>query len=284
MNPNEKIEDNLKEEVKSNKISYYEWTQEMQDQIETVINSDSSKPTDFWYQKYEKDSRKNWDIFYKHNTTNFFKNRYYLDSEFSELKDLGTLFKTTTKIYCELGCGVGNSIFPISQKYDNLMIYGFDFSSKAVDLLKKSVNYNPKTMIIEVCDLVKDPIPANFESPDYSTLIFVLSAISPENHQMVIKKIYDFLKPGSLLFFRDYAKFDLAQMKLAKQKCAKLKDNFYIKSDGTRVYYFQKEELKNMFCSAGFKEVVIENHYRLVENKKDEIKMHRVWIQGKFLK
>jgi len=271
-------------EEKDNKIAYYEWTPDIQAHVEDVINADPSKPTEFWYNKYEKDAKRNWDIFYKHNTTNFFKNRYYIDAEFTELKNLETLFKDTPKVYCELGCGVGNTIFPLSQKYSNLLVYGFDFSPKAIELLKKNPEYDPKRMIVEVCDLVKDPIPMNFEAPDFCSLIFVMSAISPENHQSVIKKIYEFLKPGSVLFFRDYAKFDLAQMKLAKQKCAKLKDNFYVKSDGTRVYYFQKEELRKLFVDEGFKEIYNENHYRLVENKKDEIKMHRVWIQAKFVK
>ena len=230
------------------------------------------------------DAKRNWDIFYKHNTTNFFKNRYYIDTEFSELRDMETLYKDTTKIFCELGCGVGNTIFPLSQKYKNLIIYGFDFAPKAIELIKINPNYNPKNIFVEVCDLVKDEIPKTFEHPDFSSLIFVLSAISPENHQNVVKKIFNFLKQGSILFFRDYGRYDLAQMKLAKQNCAKLKDNFYVKSDGTRVYYFEKEELGKIFIEAGFKVVENEYHYRLVENKKDEIRMHRVWIQAKFSK
>jgi hypothetical protein len=35
-------------------------------------------------------------------------------------------------------------------------------------------------MEITVCDLVKDPLPPNFKRPDLGTMIFVLSAISPE--------------------------------------------------------------------------------------------------------
>lgn len=275
---------NIKENENSKKISYYDWTEEMQQKVENIINDDKSKPTEFWYQKYEKDARRNWDIFYKHNTTNFFKNRYYIDSEFTELQDLNEKYKETKKIFCEMGCGVGNTIFPLAKKYPNLCLYGFDFAPKAVELLKKNPEYNSKSMIIEVCDLVKDPIPVNFEAPDYASLIFVLSAISPENYQKVVSKIYEFLKPGTILFLRDYGRYDMAQMKLAKQKCAKLKDNFYVKSDGTRVYYFLKEELRELFTAAGFKEIYNEYHYRLVENKKEELKMHRVWIQAKYIK
>lgn len=92
------------------------------------------------------------------------------------------------------------------------------------------------------------------------------------------------MKSGSYLFLRDYARFDMAQLKLASHKSQKLKDNFYVKSDGTRVYYFAKEELKEMFEKAGFEVLENEYHYRLVENKKLELKMNRVWIQSKFRK
>lgn len=269
---------------KKGKIEFYEWNESIEKEIEKIISEDHSKPTEFWYQKYEKDAKRNWDIFYKHNTTNFFKNRYYIDSEFTELQDLNDKYKDTQKIFCEIGCGVGNTIFPLANKYKNLMVYGFDFAPKAIELLKKNSEYNPKTMVVEVCDLVKDAIPSHFESPDFASLIFVLSAISPENHQSVVKKVYEFLKPGSVLFLRDYGRYDMAQMKLAKQKCAKLKDHFYVKSDGTRVYYFVKEELREMFISVGFKEISNDYHYRLVENKKEDLKMHRVWIQAKFQK
>ena len=61
--------------------------------------------------------------------------------------------------------------------------------------------------LLEVCDLVLNILPP-FEKPDLATLIFVLSAISPENHILVAQKIYEWMKPGSVLYFRDYGKYD----------------------------------------------------------------------------
>lgn len=42
--------------------------------------------SDFKQIKLEKEAQKNWDLFYKRNTTNFFKNRHWTTREFEELK------------------------------------------------------------------------------------------------------------------------------------------------------------------------------------------------------
>lgn len=42
--------------------------------------------SDFKLMKLEKDAQKNWDLFYKRNSTNFFKDRHWTSREFKELK------------------------------------------------------------------------------------------------------------------------------------------------------------------------------------------------------
>ena len=39
-------------------------------------------------EKLEADARKNWDLFYKRNRTNFFKDRQWMTREFEEFKQL----------------------------------------------------------------------------------------------------------------------------------------------------------------------------------------------------
>ena len=95
---------------------------------------------------------------------------------------------------------------------------------------------------------------------------------------MVAQKIYEWMKPGSVLFFRDYGKYDFAQINLSKKKNRKLKDNFYVKNDGVRVYYFENAEVSHIFTSVGFKELDIKAHYRYIENRKTKVKMYRVWV------
>lgn len=93
---------------------------------------------------------------------------------------------------------------------------------------------------VAVCDLVKDEIQYPLSS-DLTSLIFVLSAIVPEKHFDVFKKVADWMKPGSFLYFRDYGRYDFGQLNLASKGNRKLKDNFYMKNDGVCVYYFDKE-------------------------------------------
>lgn len=42
--------------------------------------------SDFKQQKLEKEAQKNWDLFYKRNSTNFFKDRHWTTREFEELR------------------------------------------------------------------------------------------------------------------------------------------------------------------------------------------------------
>ena len=53
------------------------------------------------------------------------------------------------------------------------------------------------------------------------------------------------LKPGGLLFFRDYGLYDHAMLRFSPAN--KLSDNFYVRQDGTRAYYFSKGKLKSSF-------------------------------------
>ena len=58
----------------------------------------------------------------------------------------------------------------------------------------------------------------------------------------------------------------------------------YIRHDNTLAYYFSKEEIINLFTKNGFEVVEIKVICRLIENRKDNKKMYRLWLQGKLKK
>jgi len=225
---------------------------------------------------------RNWDKFYKHNTTNFFKDRHYILNEFPEL----AMDNREKVIFLDCGCGVGNTFYPILEKKDNVHIKGFDISKKAIDMSIQHRLYKDFSNRIDlIClDLVKEDIPKSFENANYSILMFVLSAIMPSEHENVLKKIYNSMDKQGVLYFRDYARYDMAQIRFSMRKKNKVEDNLYIRHDKTLVYYFQPKEIEEMFIKIGFKVIENKTICRLIENRKDNKKMHRLWLQMKVVK
>ena len=57
---------------------------------------------DFLRAKLEKESKKNWDLFYKRNSTNFFKDRRWLTREFPEISELNKVWLVYYRKYLNL--------------------------------------------------------------------------------------------------------------------------------------------------------------------------------------
>jgi hypothetical protein len=130
-------------------------------------------------------------------------------------------------------------------------------------------------------DLVTEEIPDNFKNANYAILMFVLSAIYPERHEEVIQKIHNALNKDAILYFRDYALYDLAQLRFAKRGTNKISENLYFRKDKTLAYYFKKEDIENLFIKNGFEVLESKVICRLIENRKLNKKMHRLWLQIK---
>ncbi|NWJ04744.1 METL2 protein, partial [Crypturellus undulatus] len=187
----------------------------------------------------------------------------------------------------EVGRGAGNSVFPILKVLCNTpgtFLYCCDFASGAVDLVKSHSSYNSAWCFAFVHDVCDDALPYPFpdEILDVILLVFVLSAIHPDRMQRVVNRLAKLLKPGGMLLFRDYGRYDMSQLRFKKGHC--LSENFYVRGDGTRVYFFTKDEVYSMFSLAGLTEVQNLVDRRLQVNRRKKVKMQRVWIQSKFQK
>lgn len=127
-----------------------------------------------------------WDEFYLKNQNKFFKDRHWLDIEFPEME--GTVF--------EVGCGVGNTIFPF-MKLNKGFIYGCDYSKEAIDVVKNHALYDESKCKVFVYDLTKPGIDIlGVEKVDVVVVIFVLSAVNPKDWSNCVENIFTLLKPG----------------------------------------------------------------------------------------
>ncbi|KAJ1336569.1 hypothetical protein BSLG_007353 [Batrachochytrium salamandrivorans] len=204
----------------------------------------ATAPSEFKRNKLINEAARNWDIFYKRNTTNFFKDRHWTMREFPELQ--------------ETGHEEPNS--------------------------KTSPSYNTERCKGFLCDLTKDSLSDNvpIESLDIVSAIFMLSAVPPFKMAYVVENIKQVLKPGGVILFRDYGLHDAAQLRFKAEN--RIDDCFYTRSDGTFSYYFSKEYFKNLFEPAGFEILDCGYVTKEVVNRKQDMKMDRIFLQARLRK
>jgi tRNAThr (cytosine32-N3)-methyltransferase len=196
-----------------------------------------------------------WNTFYKNNKTNFFKNRKWLAQEFPILGDVGREDGPAATLL-EVGAGAGNSAFPILSSSSNprLKIHACDFSKKAVELIRENEAYDTRFIQADVWDVAASPDSENGGLPpgltegsvDVVLMIFIFSALNPRQWDQAVRNVWRVLKPGGQVLFRDYGRGDLAQVRFKKGRY--MEENFYVRGDGTRVYFFEQEELEEIWA------------------------------------
>ncbi|CAD6646523.1 BJ4_G0037150.mRNA.1.CDS.1 [Saccharomyces cerevisiae] len=209
-----------------------EWGEEQVQQAEEKIKEQFKHPVpEFDKKLYNENPARYWDIFYKNNKENFFKDRKWLQIEFPILYASTRKDAEPVTIF-EIGCGAGNTFFPIlkDNENENLRIIAADFAPRAVELVKNSEQFNPKYGHATVWDLA---------NPDGN--------------------LPDGVEPHSV---------DIAVM--------------IFRGDGTRVYFFSEEKLREIFTKKYFLENKIGTDRRLLVNRKRQLKMYRCWVQAVF--
>jgi len=248
----------------------------------------------FQRERLSRDAKKNWDLFYKRNGDRFFKNRHWTKLEFPELFELSE----PTRLL-EIGCGCGDFALPLvahcqeqslqncSKASCDLFVFCCDISDRAIDILKKNRLYkdNHPARIKAFCADLLSQASEIFTEIDHTpvdlvSLIFILSALDPDQMLVAIRNIYSLLRPGGLVIFRDYAIYDKAMLRFSAS--SKICDQFYVRQDGTRAYFFSKQQLVNLFESHNFSCKSIDYVRRQTVNHATHDKHSRIFLQAKF--
>eukprot|EP00920_Eleutheroschizon_duboscqi_P002943 GHVT01007098.1.p1 GENE.GHVT01007098.1~~GHVT01007098.1.p1 ORF type:complete len:375 (+),score=87.03 GHVT01007098.1:214-1338(+) len=205
-----------------------------------------------------------------------------------------------TQLLVDCGSGVGNALLPMLKRNPNLRGIAFDCSERAILLLQERFTSEVEagegglqsSQLVRAVpfDITAGDVPASVcdeGTADFALLLFVLSAVAPQFHAAVAQRVAKLLRPGGLLFFRDYGRYDMAQLRFANSGKCKMEENFYVRYDGTFAYYFTSEEVEQLFglaSSAGLE--AVENRYclRQFSNRKTLVRMRRVWVQAKYRK
>ncbi|KAF8422923.1 S-adenosyl-L-methionine-dependent methyltransferase [Tirmania nivea] len=221
--------------------------------IATQIQTQKSNPvTPFDKKRFHAHPDKFWNKFYANNNVNFFKDRKWLGQEFPLLREACASEARPYRVL-EVGAGAGNTLFPVlkQNQSEGFHITAADFSAVSVSLIQSQpafVANHPKHVDAKVWDLA-DPdlahLPCTPNSLDIIILIFVFSALAPWQWKTAVRNVERMLKPGGSVLFRDYGRGDLAQVRMKGGRW--LGENFYVRGDGTRVYFFEEGEIRDIF-------------------------------------
>ncbi|XP_031251898.1 uncharacterized methyltransferase C3H7.11-like isoform X2 [Pistacia vera] len=235
----------------------------------TVVHSQLHKCQSL-EEHYQRKAKKYWDSFYKRHQNKFFKDRHYLE------KDWGHYFSDEPKVVLEVGCGAGNTIFPLVTAYPKLYFHACDISPQAIELVKSHAEFRQDRVNAFVCNVIDDNLSENINpsSVDVVTLIFMLSAVSPKKMSLILQNIKSVLKPNGYVLLRDYAVGDFAQVKL-QDRNQMIGDDFYVRGDGTCSFYFSEDFLSTLFLEAGFNTIDISVYCKQIKNRSRDIAMDR---------
>uniref|UniRef100_A0A5B6ZX39 Methyltransferase type 12 domain-containing protein n=1 Tax=Davidia involucrata TaxID=16924 RepID=A0A5B6ZX39_DAVIN len=180
------------------------------------------------------------------------------------------------KVVLEVGCGAGNTIFPLVTTYPKLFVHACDFSPHAIMLVKSHSDFNEERINAFVCNVVNDNLCNRImpSSIDVITLVFMLSAVCPKKMPLILQNLKKVLKPNGHVLLRDYATGDYAQVELQNRN-RMISENFYVRGDGTCSFYFSEDFLSTLFIRAGFSIVDMNIYCRQIENRSRNITMGR---------
>ncbi|XP_059628490.1 uncharacterized protein LOC132271201 isoform X1 [Cornus florida] len=304
--------DQLREEIENDPSLRYHF--QLSSQPETIQFSPSLSSHD----------SQAWDNFHtRHSTGKFFKERRYLLKEFPELAScdenskvlevgcgngstaLPILRGKERIIVCACDCSTealerakeliyATNIVSVSHRFRT---FHCDFSVSgfpkwlACNLCQEIFSKKGHNCFSDFSDKMRNDLNDFFSSEgnyccmggvDFITLIFTLSAVPLHRMPTAIAECFSVLKPGGLLLFRDYGLYDMTMLRFEPEKRVGFRE--YMRSDGTRSYFFCLDTVRDLFVGAGFTELELEYCCVKTVNRRNGKSMRRVWVHGKFQK
>uniref|UniRef100_A0A1A7WLV9 tRNA N(3)-cytidine methyltransferase n=1 Tax=Iconisemion striatum TaxID=60296 RepID=A0A1A7WLV9_9TELE len=264
-----------------------EWTEEQEEAAKKKVSENNQPLPPEKQEEYDNLASEYWNEFYTIHENRFFKDRHWLFTEFPELAPQCSLNHESHPSVPGTDCSQGSGLDQKQcQESAALSHDSLDFpgSSATYRILETNPEYDSQRCFAFVHD--SSHAEANYPIPDGSldviVLIFVLSALHPSKMHTSICRLARLLKPGGVMLLRDYGRYDMAQLRFKKGRC--LSENFYVRGDGTRVYFFTQDELHELFVEAGLEKVQNLVDRRLQVNRGKQLTMYRVWIQCKYRK
>lgn len=274
------------------------------------------------FNSYEGQTKNNsWDGHFSQSRHHFpLKN--YIFHAFPILKKY--LCEGSPSIILECGCGTGSTLLPLIHNFGckNTLFVGFDISSNALKHFSQhsvaSPLVNEEKLILFQYDIAGNYSSVNEETDkkkrkleeniahhhlntifenytalnnkrsDVILLVFVLSALpSVEAMYLSLKRLWNVLKPGGIILFRDYGIADHNFFRFISRDSGVLKDISFKKGDGTTQVFFEKQFTVKLFELCGFvpdnTESVIYHCNRLT-NRKNGKTMDKIFINAVFRK
>lgn len=187
-------------------------------------------------------------------------------------------------VLLEAGCGTGSSLYSLGELLPGARCAGCDLSQHAIELVRRHADFAQGRFHGFVWDLSRhalDTAASGFVQPlsvDAVTSIFMLSAVHPSLHLDSLLRLRALLKPGGLLLFRDYGRYDLTQVRFHARGNRRLAPNLYARGDSTVTYYFSLDDVRQLAAAANFELLRVEYDVRKLINRKRKLTMYRVWI------
>uniref|UniRef100_A0A061RNX5 Methyltransferase family protein n=1 Tax=Tetraselmis sp. GSL018 TaxID=582737 RepID=A0A061RNX5_9CHLO len=222
-----------------------------------------------------------WEDFHSaHSTARFFKEKRYLVLEFPVLVD-----QLLTKHVLEIGSGCGSSLLPVLRENPAASATACDVSETALQLLRDAADRAgicPSRLF--AADAAAPEALARMQQlrADACLLVFTLSAVPPGSMRAVLTAAHAALRPGGLLLFRDYALYDMSQLRFPPEQ--RVGERLYRRLDGTLSYYFTAEDLTARAEEVGFRTVEASYACVRVRNRRKGLEMDRAFVHGVFKK